>query len=169
MLTIPLARLQREGSLEISAAISPSDPSWEGTEFRFATPLSVSGQAQWLPDGEVLVRLELRGQRALECRRCLEPVATRVQEKLELFFAPMDEADSEDDEQRLIPDGVGQLDLAEALREEMILALSPLALCRPDCKGLCPYCGQNLNESNCQCTTEEPDPRWDALRALKKE
>ena len=169
MLTIPLARLEREGSLEVRAEIPADDPSWEGTELRFLAPLSVSGRVQWVPSGEVLARLSLQGLLAQKCRRCLEPVSVRVEEELELLFAPGDEyAGMENGSVRLLPEGVGGLDLVEAIREDLILSQSLLALCRPDCKGLCPQCGINLNENRCECSQEESDPRWDILRALNE-
>lgn len=170
MLTIPLARLEREGSLEIRAEIPPDDPSWEGTELRFSAPLSVFGQAQWISSGEVLARLRLQGQMAQACRRCLEPVDVPVDEEVDLLFVPAGESsEMEEDGVRLLPDRVGDLVLDGAIREEMVLSLSTLALCRPDCKGLCPRCGKDLNKERCECSYEESDPRWDALRALNEE
>jgi len=169
MLTIPLARLEREGTLEIQAAIPPDDPTWDGTELRFSTPLSISGQAQWLTSGEVLVRVSLRGQMAQECRRCLDPVQVPVEEELALLFVPPGEITEEDEEVRLLPVGMVELDLREAIREEVILTQRPFALCRHECRGLCPRCGANLNEEICRCSSEELDPRWDALRALNEE
>jgi uncharacterized protein len=168
MLAIPLAALEQEGALEIQAAIPPDDACWEGTEFRFSTPLSVMGRALWVQSGEVLVRVRLEGRMAQDCRRCLEPVEVPVQEELDLLFAPVDEGE-EDESARPLPVGQTELDLAEALREEVILSQSTFALCTPDCKGLCPQCGVNLNEEQCQCSVEESDPRWDALRTLKEE
>ena len=165
-----MARLEREGSLEIRAEIPSDDPSWGGTELRFSAPLSVSGQIRWIPSGEVYARLRLLGVLAQECRRCLEPVSVRVEEELNLVFSPMAESEeSEEDGVWPLPDGLGELDLREAIRGEMILSQSPLALCKPDCKGLCPRCGVNLNEDRCECSNEELDPRWDALRALNEE
>jgi uncharacterized protein len=170
MLTIPLAHLEREGSLEIRSEIPADDPSWEGTELRFSAPLSVLGKVQWIPSGEVLARLRLQGLLAQECRRCLEPVDVAVDEELELLFAPMEESDdSEEEHVRPLPESAGELELLSAIREEVLLSQSPLALCRTECKGLCPQCGANLNESSCQCSKEEADPRWDTLRALNKE
>ncbi len=169
MLTIPLGRLEREGRLEVRAEIPADDPSWEGTELRFLAPLSVSGRVQWVPSGEVLARLILQGLLAQKCRRCLEPVSVRVEEELDLFFAPVDESAGTDvGSVRPLPEGVGGLDLVEAVREELMLSQSLLALCKPDCKGLCPLCGINLNEDRCECSQEESDPRWDALRALNE-
>ncbi len=169
MLTIPLGRLEREGSLEIQAEIPADDQNWEGTELRFLVPLSVSGRVQSIPSGEILARLSLQGLLAQKCCRCLEPVSVRVEEELELLFAPLDESSGMDDGSvRLLPEGVGGLDLVEAIREEMILSQSILALCKPDCKGLCPQCGINLNEDRCECSQEESDLRWGALRALNE-
>ena len=46
------------------------------------------------------------------------------------------------------------LDLAEAIREEVILVpIALLALCEPDCRGLCPQCGINLNKNSCECSS----------------
>jgi uncharacterized protein len=170
MLTIPLARLEREGSLEIRAEIPSDDPSWEGTELRFSAPLSVFGQVRWILSGEVLARIRLQGLMAQECRRCLEPVNVRVEEELDLLFAPADEsAEMDEDGVRPLPERIGELDLADAIREEMLLSQSRLALCKPECKGLCPQCGINLNVDRCKCSQEESDPRWDTLKALNEE
>ncbi|MFC1575374.1 DUF177 domain-containing protein [Gemmatimonadota bacterium] len=170
MLTIPLARLEQEGSLEIRAAIPPDHPRWEGTELRFASPLSVSGKVQWLTSGEVLARVALRGVLAHECRRCLKPLEVPMEDEFDLLFAPKEEPEEGDDGSvRLLPPGVMELDLAEAVWEEIILSQSPFAVCETDCQGFCPSCGVNLNEEQCQCVREESDPRWDALRALNKE
>jgi len=159
--------LEREGSLEVRAEIPSDDPSWEGTELRFSTPLSVFGQVQSTPSGEVLARLRLQGLLAQECRRCLKPVDVAVDEELDLFFAPID--DSGEERVRPLPESAMELELADAIREEVVLSQSGLALCKDDCAGLCPQCGTNLNQKSCECSVEEADPRWDALRALNEE
>ena len=113
MLTIPLARLEQEGSLEIRAAIPPDHPSWQGTKLRFASPLSVSGKVQWLTSGEVLARVALRGVLAYECRRCLDPLEVPMEEESDLLFAPSEESQEGDHgSTRLLPPGVVELDLA---------------------------------------------------------
>jgi uncharacterized protein len=170
MLTIPLARLQREGSLQIRGSIPAEDPGWEGTELAFLTPLTLSGQAQWISSGEVIVRVGVLGKLAQECRRCLEPVTTAVEEEVILVFAPKGENDQfEDETLRPLPEKASELNLGEAIREEIILSQTPLALCQTDCLGLCPSCGANRNVDQCQCSDESEDPRWDALRALRDE
>jgi uncharacterized protein len=104
----------------------------------------------------------------MECRRCLGPVEVPVDESMDLLFVPMSESGVEEDEgARPLPQEGAELDVSEAFWEEMILSQSPFAVCSPDCRGLCPHCGVNLNEEVCQCSREESDFRWGALQALK--
>lgn len=51
------------------------------------------------------------------------------------------------------------LDLTGDIREDLLLEVPPYPLCRPDCRGLCPQCGQNLNVAPCDCP---PPPAWEA-------
>jgi uncharacterized protein len=94
-----------------------------------------------------------------ECRRCLTPTLVPVELELEELFSYPPSSD--------VPYSVeetGILDLAPLLREEAILAVPIGTLCRPDCAGLCPECGQNLNEGMCDCDRDEVDPRFATLR-----
>lgn len=59
------------------------------------------------------------------------------------------------------------IDLWEALREEVLLAAPPSPLCREECKGLCPQCGQDLNERDCGHRVQNIDPRWEALKGIQ--
>jgi len=59
------------------------------------------------------------------------------------------------------------LDLTEALRQYALIEEPAKPLCRPDCRGLCPGCGQNLNQGPCRCVPEE-DSRWAELSKLRK-
>jgi len=54
------------------------------------------------------------------------------------------------------------------MREQFYLALPMKPLCREDCKGLCPRCGEDLNVKGCGCVIETADPRWEALKTLKQ-
>jgi uncharacterized protein len=61
-----------------------------------------------------------------------------------------------------------QLDVGAWARDALALALPTQIVCREDCKGLCPICGENLNTAGPEHFHErEPDPRWAALRELK--
>jgi uncharacterized protein len=58
--------------------------------------------------------------------------------------------------------------LAPIAEERVQMALPMKPLCRPDCRGLCPGCGKDLNLGPCACAREGIDPRWEALRDLRE-
>jgi uncharacterized protein len=60
-----------------------------------------------------------------------------------------------------------QIDLGAMIREHILLDAPVAPLCRPDCVGLCPTCGIDLNLSTCDCVAADVDPRWEALSQLK--
>jgi uncharacterized protein len=57
--------------------------------------------------------------------------------------------------------------LEDALREQVLLEAPIRAICREDCKGLCPHCGANLNQQQCSCAEPLEDPRWAALKDIR--
>jgi uncharacterized protein len=63
----------------------------------------------------------------------------------------------------------GKLDVSAWARDALVLALPTQILCKPDCAGLCPICGQDLNIEPHTHEEAEPDPRWAALQELKKQ
>lgn len=170
MLKLDLNRLDREGSARVEGDVAADDPLWEGSGLAFEGPLRVRLRAQVSGSDEVVIRGTLEGVQLRECRRCLDPVEVEVEEEVTLVYAPSDAlSDRIDPEIREIPAGTDELDLTEAIREELILGVPSFVVCSPDCKGLCPQCGVKLDEETCTCTTDEADPRWDALRALRNE
>ena len=58
------------------------------------------------------------------------------------------------------------VDISGPVRQTMVLSLPLKPLCSQKCRGLCPCCGQNLNERLCSCEREQTDPRWDDLKGL---
>jgi len=170
MLTLDLARLDREGSVRVDARIPADDPLWSATEVAFAEPVHVRLRASVAGSGEVVVRGEIEALLAQECRRCLEPVEGRLAQEITMVFLSSDTPGAEEDgDARVFDSRASELDLSEPVREEMVLAIDPYVVCRPDCKGLCPQCGVNRNFEECNCSSEASDSRWDVLRALKEE
>lgn len=109
----------------------------------------------------------------ITCDRCLEPFVAPVEINLEEdFVATVDvmtgaAREMEDGADRAtFIDGQHMLDLTEVVRQDILLALPMHPVCRPDCLGLCPQCGQNLNAAPCSCEPIVADSRWDALRDL---
>jgi len=122
----------------------------------------------------VLLSGQLHTEVELTCGRCLESFSTAIDFTLEEEFRPtidistgakLPSVDGED-EATLI-DSQHIIDLLEVMRQDILLALPPRPLCRPDCAGLCSQCGQNLNEGPCTCEQPLGDPRWEALRTLR--
>ena len=97
------------------------------------------------------------------CVRCLDDAVLEVPIAVREY-----QATSPDDEELTTPYVVAdQLDLSAWARDAVALALPDKILCRPECAGLCPVCGKNLNEEPHTHDEETVDPRWDALEALR--
>lgn len=87
-----------------------------------------------------------------ECDRCLSPVLTPIEEDFSHVVVTQIASEQNDSEYLLASDAM--LDLAEAVMTDLRLSLPSKTLCSPDCKGLCPVCGCNRNESECGCDSE---------------
>ena len=106
----------------------------------------------------------LRAATTLECARCLTPLEQPVSCRFgEMYHFPPDKAPAD---ALTIPEHMN-LDFAPLVREDLLLALPMRPLCRPDCKGLCPSCGQNWNEAACACEPEASQGGLSALKDLK--
>jgi uncharacterized protein len=122
-------------------------------------------------DRGILVHAELHTIAALECGRCLEPVEEVLTIVFDEEFVPerrpdtgLPTPDLKPEEFRI--DEHRHLDLSEAVRQYEQSAIPLQPLCRADCAGLCPRCGQNLNQAQCDCPTDDTDDRWGALAGL---
>jgi uncharacterized protein len=98
-----------------------------------------------------------------ECARCLDHLDIPVSVELnDLYYYPPDSAP--EGEYSVGEDGF--LDLGPLVRQLSLLELPMQPFCRPDCKGLCSQCGQNLNNEQCDCVHDEIDPRLASLGKL---
>ena len=125
-------------------------------------------------DRGILVRAELHMIVALECGRCLAPIEEVLTILFDEEFVPERRPDTGEATPDLTPeefriDEHRHLDLSEAVRQYEQSAIPLQPLCRAECAGLCPTCGQNLNEARCGCPTEEPDDRWGTLAGLAEQ
>ncbi|HEU0300500.1 MAG TPA: DUF177 domain-containing protein [Longimicrobium sp.] len=160
---VSLAALDR-GEVRVREQVPPDDPMWEGAEIDLAAPLEVDLTARSVGDG-VLARGRLRTTVRLACRRCLASVEEPVDDTVDMLFDTLgpDEEEAEGEIYPLPARG-DELDLREAVREQLLLRAPRFALCREECRGLCPSCGADLNQGECACVPEAAVSPWDALK-----
>jgi uncharacterized protein len=111
--------------------------------------------------------LRLRFEAALEgpCMRCLGPAAPRF----EVDAREVNQPGGGDELRSPYVDGDDDLDLRAWVRDAFALALPAQIACMPDCLGLCPRCGADLNEDPDHEHEPEPDPRWSKLSEIRFE
>ena len=115
----------------------------------------------------LLVRGSVRAQLELECVRCLEPFISPLTLDVEEVFRLQDSSLAPDIPYVVSDDG--WLDLVPLLREHSWLGISMHPICRSDCKGLCQWCGANLDLGLCGCEAQTVDPRRAVLKELLEE
>ena len=139
-------------------------------------PERVSGEVELLcTKAGVLVRAHLSLIEPETCSRCLKPLEETLKiEFEEEFQATLDLRSGQSVKEAPDPDAFmideqHMLDVTEAVRQyrEALATMQPL--CRPDCRGLCPNCGQDLNLGQCGCEASAIDSRWAGLSALLTE
>ena len=109
----------------------------------------------------------------LVCDRCLEEFDLEIGESLKILYSkeqPVYEYGerlvSYEEEARPYSQNMDILDITRDVRDALLLAVPMKILCKPDCKGLCPICGANLNKVECHHQVNIIDPRWEDLKKL---
>jgi uncharacterized protein len=123
--------------------------------------------------GQVLIAGGFQATAQLACSRCLDPIVARVEPSVDLHVEPapsgrQGQTELGRDDLEVYFYHADILDVGELLRSETDLVLPMKALCRPDCRGLCPVCGGNKNVTECRCEPRGTDPRLAPLEALRR-
>ena len=113
----------------------------------------------------------------LPCSRCLRPFETPLKSRFALTYqhrATNGIADTEPQEVELSTRDMGiayfqgeKIDLKYPIQEQVVMEYPLRGLCKPDCKGLCPKCGADLNEDLCDCDRRSPPGKFAVLKNLK--
>ena len=102
------------------------------------------------------------------CARCLEGMSCEVEAPVDVFLVPERPGMTDREEDVGYETYHGEhIDMGEYIRGQLSLHFPSRFYCRPDCRGLCPQCGINLNNEKCSCAENKIDPRWAALKNLK--
>jgi len=160
--------------VHIRKSYAPGSIDYGLSEVKQSEPLEVIATAELL-DGQIRVSGALQTKIEMVCARCLEPVVEEVHRDFDLFYQPLlkgppneEERLKDDDTEIGFFEGEG-LFLADVLKEQVLLSLPMKVICQSDCRGLCPYCGANLNQEQCRCERHTSDPRLAPLARLKQD
>ena len=141
---------------------------------RLIGPAAVKGEVR-LSGHQVFVNGHIDARAQVDCDRCLQPVEASVSADFALDYITESDYESsyvaeltEDLMSVSVFDGKA-IDVDEIVKEQILLAVPTRMLCRDDCKGICPECGIDKNTGECQCVTNDIDPRWAALKNLTTE
>lgn len=156
----------------IDLTFDPAEIDLNGEIVSLSGKVAFNGETQRL-DEKAHVRGVINADVSLNCTRCLEPISKHLQIPFDVVFVDASEENTNAEAEvadELLDESLvenGEIDMAEVIREQILLATPEQVFCNPDCKGLCPQCGANLNLIDCKCADDDIDPRWAALKSLK--
>jgi uncharacterized protein len=154
----------------------PGEIDFSGEQVRQSSPLHAAGVAELLAntDGEVRIQGRLTVKLESECDRCLGRAEFPLDAGFDLFYRPSQSLSAS--EEVAIDEGEAEMgfyegagmELEEILREQILLLLPMQRVCSAECKGICPVCGKNRNESACDCHEEPVNDLWTELRKISQ-
>jgi uncharacterized protein len=161
--------------IRFDETFEPRQIDFAGEELEQSSPLHVVGSGELVAhsDGELRIQGRYTVEMSSQCDRCLGVARFPLEGGFDLFYKPTSIARDEEVE---IDEGEAEIgfyegkgiQLEDILREQVLLALPMQRVCRDDCKGICPVCGKNRNETMCDCKTGTSNDRWGAaLRNLQ--
>lgn len=144
------------GRKQVSLELEFHDLEFVNREIEIEDPIKLELEIFNTSDSFV-VKGKLKAELILSCSRCLQKYSSPVE--LDISEDVL-KSEMEDEE---------ELYLDEIVVDNIILSLPMKPLCSDDCKGICPNCGQNLNEGECDCEVEVLDPRLAKLKDFYNE
>lgn len=160
-----------EGGKSISAEIDPATIELGEPGRSIEEPLLFEGRATRSID-EVYIQGKLKGMLSSECSRCLEIFTTPLDVAVDAVFMPQrGKGENEDGifepESNISYYDGESIDLLQEIKDTILVNLPIKSICRPDCRGLCPQCGADLNKGSCQCEQRRGPSPFDKLKELK--
>ncbi|MGA2591771.1 MAG: DUF177 domain-containing protein [Bryobacteraceae bacterium] len=161
--------------IRFDETFAPGELDFQDVEIWQAGPLHAQGTAELLANTEGEVRIQGRFDVRLEaeCDRCLGRAQFPLDASFDLFYRPVStiaraaEVEIDEGEVELAFYEGGGMELEDILREQILLLMPMQRVCSEECKGICPSCGKNRNETPCDCKTENAADRWGALERLR--
>jgi len=133
---------------------------------RFIEPLAIEIVVEntgTIFDGRGIIKTELE----LTCSRCLKKFAHPLAIEFEVTLVENNSGDHYSPDEGFIIFQGDEADIRSGVDEAVFMAIPISPICREDCQGLCPVCGQDKNILACSCEAETLDPRWEKLKYLE--
>jgi len=151
-----------ETELKVPIDWQPKDLVVNGETVYWSVP--VKGElALQAYDDRIRMHGEMEGVLHVGCARCLKDFDFPLQSS---FVVDLKDGKPAEDTGEYYTIEGNEVDLEPILMEQILFNLPLNLVCSADCQGLCPVCGQDRNLKNCQCQTQQIDPRWEALKKL---
>ncbi len=147
-------------SMEVSGEATLPEVKKMGAEPVFSK-LTFSGKLTNI-GGVLQLSLKARGSYDVLCSRCAKNISNEFEKEFTELLVNEETAGEKDDDAVVFSGH--EVNISDIVLANVFLSLPSVFLCKEDCKGLCPKCGTDLNESNCSCADDEIDPRWEALK-----
>lgn len=151
---------------------------WQYQESVRVEKAHLEGQVLPARDG-LLLRGRLQAAAQVPCARCLEPFELPVDSSFLRIFVrapaargPAGKSEERQMQEEDVPltgyDG-RRIDMRALALEQIRLEMPLKPVCRRECRGLCPQCGVDRNQTSCDCSDRSGDPRWAALEAFRNQ
>lgn len=154
-----------EGLQEIRESLTAAEVAVENPPF--SHPIELRLQVDKEPQ-EIKINGLVTTIATFECDRCLTEFTQELQGDFNLLVTqsvkPIGTA--EDEDLITISPTTSEIDLTPYIYDTLLLSIPMKILCHPECRGLCPICGANLNLGSCQCPPAALDERWTTLQEI---
>lgn len=132
-----------------------------GEDLEILSPIKVTGSAVNY-EGKIKVEVHITTKVGRTCSRCLESFEENIH--VDTVFVFVKEAKEDNEDYYVVKSD--KIDITELVLGEIAGEIVMKPLCKSDCKGLCPVCGKNKNNIDCQCEGHVVDSRLQTLSKL---
>lgn len=148
------------GKMSVDCEINLSDIDFMGDNYHFLSPIKINGTISNNSESFILTA-DCFAKVKTRCSRCMKDIVVDIEFPLSENLI-QDSGDEFVDDDVIVFDGTS-FDLDDIVLDDFLMNTSGHYLCNDDCKGLCPKCGIDLNEGECNCSDNDVDPRWAGL------
>ncbi|GFR37776.1 hypothetical protein PRECH8_10720 [Insulibacter thermoxylanivorax] len=152
-----------DGPIQLETQLDMSQALGSRRDILRHTPVHAELTAEFAA-GIFLIDGQLDGDIVFSCSRCLDEVSEHIHVPFHESFSQDEQFKDENEEDDVFYIPQNEFDLVPYLEAAYLMSVPFVALCKEDCRGLCPVCGTNRNETDCSCRMERIDPRLAELQ-----